>query len=156
MYTHRPLQSPDLPTICSFPQNEDELFYMFPSAAFPLTPEKILNNLPDRLEPTVITYGENVVCYANFYKDDNKECWLGNVIVSPDYRGKGAASFLIETMEMIAKEKLNVTKLNLLCHNTNTRGLLFYKKLGYKPFDISVRFRSSGEHVACVHMEKPL
>ncbi|SFE14361.1 Acetyltransferase (GNAT) family protein [Paenibacillus algorifonticola] len=156
MYTYQSLQTSDLPMIATFPQNEDELFYMFPSAIYPLTPEQILKNLPNRLEPTVIMHGATVACYANFYKDDNKDCWLGNVIVSPDYRGKGAASFLIGTMEMIAKEKLNVTKLNLLCHNTNTRGLLFYKKLGYKPFDISLRFRPSGEHVACVHMEKHL
>ncbi|KQO04539.1 GNAT family N-acetyltransferase [Paenibacillus sp. Leaf72] len=129
---------------------------MFPSAAYPLTPEQILKNLPNRQEPTVITHGESVVCYANFYKDDSNDCWLGNVIVSSDYRGKGAAGFLIETIEMLAKEKLNVKKLHLLCHNTNTRGMLFYKKLGYKPFNISLKFRSSGEHVACVHMEKLL
>lgn len=156
MYTYRSLQASDLSTISSFPQNEDELFYMYPSAAYPLTPEQISKNLPNRLEPTVITDGDSVACYANFYKDDSNDCWLGNVIVSPDYRGKGAAKFLIETMEMLAKEKLYVKKLNLLCHNTNTRGLLFYKKLGYKPFDISLRFRPSGEHLACVHMEKRL
>jgi len=41
MYTYRPLQSSDLETLCSFPQNEQELYFMFPRAEFPLTADQI-------------------------------------------------------------------------------------------------------------------
>ncbi|MCU6795113.1 GNAT family N-acetyltransferase [Paenibacillus sp. WQ 127069] len=156
MFSHRPLQENDLDAICSLPQNEEELYFMFPKAVYPLTPEQIVEAVKNRLEPTVILCDHIVVSYANFYDNDCESCWLGNVIVSSDYRGKGVSQFLIDTMESIAKQNLKVKKLKLVCHNTNTRGILFYKKYGFKPFDISVRVKPSGEFIAGIHMEKKL
>jgi len=122
MYQYRPLQSSDLETLCTFPQNEEELFFMFPKAKYPLTPDQIWEVARNRLEPTVILIDQEIVSYANFYDHDGEFCWLGNVIVSPDYRGKGVSQYLIGVMETIAKQKLKVKKLNLVCHNTNTKG----------------------------------
>jgi len=156
MYTHRRLQPGDLASVCSLPRNEEELYYMFPKATYPLTPEQIEEALKSRLEPTVVLHGDAVVAYANLYGHDGESCWLGNFIVAQDYRGRGASRYLIETMEAIAKHRLNVRRLRLVCHNTNTRGMLFYHKMGYKPFDISLRTRPSGEYIAGIHMEKLL
>jgi len=156
MYTYRSLQLSDIETLCSFPQNEEELYFMFPKAVYPLTPEQITEAVKNRLEPTIILHNNEVVSYANFYDHDGGSCWLGNVIVSPGYRGKGASQYLIGTMESIAIQKLNVKRLKLVCHNTNTRGILFYKKHGFKPFDISLRLKPSGEYIAGIHMEKVL
>jgi len=33
---HRPVEETDRPLICSFPQTEDELFFLFPKAVYPL------------------------------------------------------------------------------------------------------------------------
>ncbi|WP_081417548.1 GNAT family N-acetyltransferase [Paenibacillus sp. Soil522] len=74
------------------------------------------------MEPTVILCNQEVVAYANFYDHDGDSCWLGNVIVPPDYQGKGASQYLIRVMEIIGREKLKVQRLKLVCHNTNTRG----------------------------------
>ncbi|WP_169081341.1 GNAT family N-acetyltransferase [Paenibacillus sp. PL91] len=156
MYSYRSLQPSDLETLCSFPQNEEELYFMFPNAVYPLTPKQITKAVKNRLEPTIILHNDEAVSYANFYDHDDGSCWLGNVIVSPGYRGKGASQFLIETMESIAIQKLNVKRLKLVCHNTNTRGILFYKKHGFKPFDISLRLKPSGGYIAGIHMEKIL
>ncbi len=38
--THRTVEPNDIPIICSFPQEPDELFYMFPKASYPLTPTR--------------------------------------------------------------------------------------------------------------------
>ena len=156
LYTHRGLQPGDLETLCGLPQNEDELYFMFPRAVYPLTPEQLGEAARQRLEPTVVLHEGRVAAYANFYEFDGETCWLGNVIVAPEERGKGAARYLIETMESIAKHKLNARRIRLVCHNTNTRGLLFYSKMGYKPYDISLRNKPSGEYIAGIHMEKPL
>lgn len=156
MYRYRPLQLIDLETLCSFPQNKEELYFMFPKAEYPLTPDQIREVVKHRLEPTVILFNQEVVSYANLYDHDGESCWLGNVIVSSDYRGKGVSQYLIGIMETIAKQKLKVKKLKLVCHNTNTRGILFYKKHGFKPFDISTRVKPSGEYIAGIHMEKTL
>lgn len=40
MYIHRNLENIDLETICTFPQNEEELYYISPRFIYPLTPDK--------------------------------------------------------------------------------------------------------------------
>ncbi len=156
MYTYRALLPGDLESICTFPQNEEELYYMYPKAIYPLTPGQIEEAVKNRLKPTVILHNQEVVAYANLYDLDSHSCWLGNVIVSPEYRGKGVAQYLIEVMSRIAKEEFKVRKLKLVCHNTNTRGILFYTKYGFKPYEISLRQKPSGEYIAGIHMEKEL
>ncbi len=42
LLTHRPVGEKDIPLICGFPQSEDELFFLFPKAAFPLAPSQLV------------------------------------------------------------------------------------------------------------------
>ncbi|MEY9092786.1 GNAT family N-acetyltransferase [Paenibacillus sp. RC84] len=98
-----------------------------------------------------------IAAYANLYDCvREKECWLGNVIVAPEYRGKGASSFLIRTMMDRAKRELGVPFLNLVCHNTNTPALLLYAKLGFCPFDVSEKTGPDGKRLAGIHMRASL
>lgn len=157
MYVQRTLESRDLDTICTFPQSEEELFYVSPRFVFPLTPEQILSLVKDRFEPTVIIDDatQEVVAYANVYKgEEDSGFWLGNVIVSPHYRGKGAAQYLLNVMLDKAKVNLGANQLNLACHNTNTRGLAFYSKLGFKPFDMKLNSIGANKFIT-IHMTYP-
>lgn len=156
MYTHRAVLQSDFNIIATFPQNENELFYMFPRAIYPLTPIQLENNVKDRLFPTVLLHNNDVVAYANIYGFADATCWLGNVIVSPSYRGKGAAQKLIDVMEDIAKNELYVKQLKLTCHNTNTRGIFLYTKLGYSIYEISKIEKPTGELIAGLRMLKEL
>lgn len=137
MLTYRQLAGEDLDTICTFPLNAEELFYVSPKFRYPLTPEQILQVLEGRVNPTVITreYSRQPLAYANLYDKDEEEhiCWLGNVIVSPEQRGAGVASFLLESMISQARDEYNIHTLKLYCHNTNTRALLFYCRHGFIP-----------------------
>ncbi|EGL16858.1 MULTISPECIES: GNAT family N-acetyltransferase [unclassified Paenibacillus] len=157
-YQSRPLSPDDLDVICGLPQHAGELFYMYPKGAYPLTPEQIRETLKTRLCPTVITAeGGGIAAYANLYDCvREKECWLGNVIVAPEYRGKGASSYLIRTMMDKAKRELDVPFLNLVCHNTNTPALLLYAKLGFCPFDVSEKSGPDGKRLAGIHMRASL
>lgn len=130
----------DLKSISSFPQSKEELFYISPRLKFPLTPDQILKLLENRYEPTVIVNEKSgqVVAYANLYDYKDDVCWLGNVIVSKDFRGKGAANYLLETMLMKAKSIYKVKHLLLSCHSTNSRGLAFYHKHGFTPIDMRI------------------
>ena len=127
MYTHRAVTTTDFEIIASFPQDTVELFHMFPNASYPLTSAQLEEAAGIRFKPTVILHLNEIVAYAIFYRQDN-DYWLGNVIVSPSFRGQGAAQYLIHTMEMIAKEDLNSTRLKVACHSSNARGLFFYTK----------------------------
>lgn len=154
MYQCRPVLAEDYSLICSFPQNAEELFYMFPTAAYPLTVDQIERNSNSRLKPTVIlNHSGQVTGYSNLYNYEEAErCWLGNVILSPKYRGTGLAEFLINNMIAIARNELEVKTLHLCCHSTNTRGLLFYSKLGFKPYDLTKITGNQGELIAGILM----
>jgi hypothetical protein len=51
MLTYRQLAGEDLDTICTFPLNAEELFYVSPKFRYPLTPEQILQVLVGRVNP---------------------------------------------------------------------------------------------------------
>lgn len=114
---------------------------MSPRFVYPLTSNQIIGLAKDRFEPTVIIdkQTEKVVEYANIYKDKDG-FWLGNVVVAPEYRGQGASQYLIQVMMDKAKNLLKLEQLKLVCHNTNSRGLAFYSKLGFKPYDLKSVF----------------
>lgn len=157
MYVCRPAFTKDYPINCTFPQNAVELFAMYPSGKYPLTPEQLEKAARVRWHPTVVLYNNCPVGYANFYGLEEKvKCSLGNVIVDPLHRGKGASSELIQEMIRLAKEELKVQRLELICHNTNTPGLLFYTKLGFKPFAIRKMKNHMGETIAGILMDKEL
>ncbi|WP_219836775.1 GNAT family N-acetyltransferase [Paenibacillus sp. R14(2021)] len=138
MFTHRSLMGEDLRWIASFPQSADELFYVSPRFHYPLTPDQIMKLLEYRRLPTVVIDAAtgHTAGYANLYDCQETSCWLGNVIVSPRYRGQGAAEVLLKTMMHKAKSELHMQKLLLSCHQTNARGLAFYHKHGFKPYDM--------------------
>ncbi|SEG73067.1 GNAT family N-acetyltransferase [Paenibacillus sp. UNC499MF] len=157
-YQNRPLSPDDLDVISGLPRHAGELFYMYPKGVYPLTPEQIRETLKTRFCPTVITAeGGEIAAYANLYDCvRGAECWLGNVIVAPGYRGKGASSYLIRTMMDKAKREFHAPYLNLICHNTNTPALLLYTKLGFRLYDVSEKTGPDGERLAGIHMRVSL
>ncbi|REE69663.1 acetyltransferase (GNAT) family protein [Paenibacillus taihuensis] len=154
MYASRPLEESDLDTICTFPQNPEELRYFFPSASFPLTPDQLRDKVATRAQPTCIIYENEVVASANLYQIEADSCYLGNVIVAPAFRGRGAAAFLLETMISLVRAKYGVTVMKLICESSNTRGLLFYRKHGFLPVDLFGKQSASGEIVVGIRMER--
>jgi ribosomal protein S18 acetylase RimI-like enzyme len=154
MVHFRDAKHEDYEVIATFPQNEMELFHVFPSGEFPLLPSQLEKAASVRLHPTVILSKDEIIGYSNLYDlVDGLHCWLGNVIISPHYRGKGIGKYLIDQMKVRAKEELRVEELRLVCHNTNTAALLFYKKQGFKPYDIKQIEHKQGYHVAGILME---
>jgi hypothetical protein len=52
----------------------------------------------------------------------------------------------------IAKKELELKKMKLMCHNINTKALLFYNKLGFKPFDMKTMNDKNGNQIAGIKM----
>jgi hypothetical protein len=51
---YRPVTAADIKTICSFPLNAQELFYMFPKAQYPLTEAQLSNAITQRAPALVL------------------------------------------------------------------------------------------------------
>ncbi|GAA3406885.1 GNAT family N-acetyltransferase [Paenibacillus hodogayensis] len=157
MYTCRPAQTADFPVISQFPQTEEEAYFMFPSGTYPLSASQLEERARERLHPTVVVDGDEVAGYANIYDYvEGKHCYLGNVIIAPAHRGRGAARFLLESMIGNARDELRVPRLLLLCHHTNPRAMLFYRKLGFKPFDLERKTNRRDEVIVGIRMELSL
>ncbi len=97
--THRPLADADIPTVCGFPRTREELYFLFPRAEWPLTPDQVRDTLPVRRDPTVALFGDRVVGYVNFATfEEGRTASIGNVSVDPGMRRHGIAEYLVRTM----------------------------------------------------------
>ena len=154
--THRPVAENDIQLICSFPQSEDELFFLFPKATFPLAPSQLQDAIAQRSDSTVVELGGEVVAFANFYRWETGGCCsIGNVVVSPAGRGRGVGRYLIEQMIHLAFSKHQATEVTVSCFNQNVAGLLLYPQLGFRPYAIEERKNKKGIRVALIHMRLP-
>lgn len=156
LLTHRPAEEEDIQGICSFPQREDELFFWFPKAIFPLAPSQLQEAIAQRSNSTVVELGGKVVAFANFYRwEAGGCCSIGNVIVSLEARGRGIGHYLIEQMIGLAFSKHQATEVTISCFSQNVAGLLLYPKLGFQPYAVEERQDKKGNRVALIHMRFP-
>jgi ribosomal protein S18 acetylase RimI-like enzyme len=153
----RPVEAADIPTICSFPANLEEVSFMFPNAGYPLQQDVLEDSIRNRHASTVVLLNDAVAGFANFYDcKAGDSCSIGNVIVDPELRGKGIARFLVETMFGVAAHVFRAKRVELVCFNSNVGGLLLYAKLGFAPYAIERRTNSQGERVAAIRMRRAL
>ena len=151
--TFRAVQPQDIARICSFARTEEEQFFFFPAATWPLTEEQLQASVDKRSDSTVIELDGVVVGFANFYKwEQAGTCTIGNVIVDPAIRGKGIGARLIEQMIDIARTRHQASEVTLSCFNSNVAGLLLYPKLGFVPYAIEERQDKQGRRLALVHL----
>lgn len=153
MLTHRPVAEQDIPVICGFPQSAEELFFMYPKAAFPLTPTQLLEAIAQRADSTVAEFDGKVVAFANFYRwQTGGTCAIGNVVVAPQARGRGIGRHLVESMVNLAFTKHRAAEVTISCFNRNTAGLLLYPRLGFQPYAVEERQDTQGNRVALIHL----
>ena len=153
--SHRTVEVSDLKRICQLPKDEEELFFMFPKAEYPLIESQLESAISIRFDSTVILFNDIIVGFANFYEVKKSQyASIGNVVVDANYRNLGIGKYLIQTMEQIAIEKYGVAELHLSCFNTNTKGILLYSKLGYIPYEIEKWLSFQNESLALIKMKK--
>jgi len=150
---NRPIEEKDIPIICSFPLNKEELFFLFPKAEYPLTPAQLKDAIAQRSDSTIVEADSTVVGFANFYTWElGGKCSIGNVIISPSARGLGVGRYLIKCMIEIAVSTHHAKEVRVSCFNQNTIALLLYSGLGFKPFSIEERQDKTGNRVALIHL----
>lgn len=153
LLTHRPVSEKDIQVICGFPQREDELFFLFPKAIFPLTASQLQEAIAQRSDSTVVELAGEIVAFANFYRwEAGGCCSIGNVIVSPAARSCGVGRYLIEQMIGLAFSKHQATEVTVSCFNQNVGGLLLYPQLGFQPYAVEERKDKKGNRIALIHM----
>ena len=137
MIQTRFLSFSDIPDILSLPKNKNELLYAFPHSQFPLTADHFYSVINTRKESTVAILNNSICGILSLYDiKEGKECFIGNLMVDYEKRLQGIGRVLIETISEIAIRKYSVKRLKISCWAENNSALLFYKKLGFLPYDV--------------------
>ena len=154
----RAAEKADLSELLNFPLTQQELFYFFPSASFPLTLKQLEKQLSERHDSTVMieldsSHKKIMIGFANFYNVENRNiAFIGNVIIKPEKRGQGFGKKLVQTMIHSGFEQLNLNEVHLSCYKDNTAALLFYKNLGFRAYATEVRKNFNDQAIELIHL----
>jgi ribosomal protein S18 acetylase RimI-like enzyme len=152
-FSHRPVREEDLEMIMGFATNEEELFFFYPKANFPLTAQQLRSSIDSRMDSTVVEMNGGVIGFANFYQwEEGGSCSIGNVVVNPRKRGIGAGRYLMQLMIELAGSKYHAREVKVSCFNHNTSALLLYHSLGFLPYDLEERTDKNGNRVALIQL----
>ncbi|MBF0453584.1 MAG: N-acetyltransferase [Magnetococcales bacterium] len=154
--SHRPTLDADIPLICQFADSQQSLFFFFPNAVFPLTPQQLQVNVKSRFGSTTVLFNGRVVGFGNLYNHpENGLCYLGNLLVDPSKRGEGIGRYLVQTLIDLGFNNPHVDTMHLCCFNENIRGLKLYFSLGFRPFSMEFMDRPGGGEAALIHFALP-
>jgi ribosomal protein S18 acetylase RimI-like enzyme len=68
-----------------------------------------------------------------------KECFIGNLVISKNYRKMGHSKVLLEEIIQKGITQYNVQRIYIHCWCENTAAILLYEKFCFKPVEIVVR-----------------
>lgn len=144
----------DFEGICRLIRSEDELFKVYPGGHYPLTIDQVRELSKFRKDLTVaVDEVRNVLGFANLYNFElGKTAFVGNVVIDPDYRGKGLGKSIVSHMLQKAFGKYNLPEVQISVFSENTPALLLYSGFGFIPYGIEERRDPRGRKVALVHM----
>ncbi len=145
--------SEDLQNLLNFQLTQQEVFYFFPSADYPLTLRQLQKQLSNRHRSTVMRLKGQLLGFANFYNVENRNiAFIGNVIINPTQRRKGYGGQLLQYMIKLGFDELKLNEVHLSCYSQNTQALLFYQQLGFKPYALERRKDFNNRPVIMLHL----
>ncbi len=140
--------------IAQLVSSAEELYSVCPSGSYPWDYRQILDISQERSNLTVCLVDNQVVAFGNLYNvKPSQSAFIGNIVVSDAYKGQGIGRALIEHLSLLCSELYQAVPY-LSVFNYNTRALLLYTKLGFKPYSAEPRISYDGETVVLLHMRK--
>ena len=142
-----------LDQIISMVTSPEELYLFHPKGTYPLDHAQLDALFEKRSNLTVVIEEGEVVGFADLYNICPQEsAFIGNVVVSTHHRGKGIGKGLTQYMCEVCINQYGATP-HLSVFNVNTRALLLYSTLGFKPYSVEQRVNLQEEPVALIHMK---
>ncbi len=102
----------------------------------------------DFLQQTYLkaVYIKKIIGSVRAYQEKDT-CYIGRLIVHPDFHNQGIGTELINKIESIFND---AKRYGLFTSNKSKKNLYLYKKLGYKPLKI----KKKNENLQIVYLEK--
>ena len=153
----RPVELADLQVICTFPENEIELFSSFPYARYPLSVEQLQQIIKQRMASSVLDVAGQAAGFSNLYDhEDGDYCFIGNVFISPAQRRHGLGEKLVRSMMVMAFDKYGFQNVKASCFTFNEKAMRLYKRIGFVEYDSETRKNPDGQDVELIHLQYDL
>ena len=98
---------------------------------------------------SLVSVEGNLLAFGQYYLRLDK-CHLGRLIVSPNFRGQGIASHLIQKLSVLGKTELKTDSCSLFVLGHNKSAIQVYTKLGFSMADYPDEIPLEG----CLYMVK--
>ncbi|KNF09621.1 putative ribosomal-protein-alanine acetyltransferase RimI [Gottschalkia purinilytica] len=139
------MEEEDIDQVCKI----EEISFSTPWTKEALTMEVTKNNLAKYL---VAKKEDKVVGYAGVWIIID-EGHITNIAVSPDYRGQGIGSLLVEKLVKLCEEK-GISNMTLEVRESNTTAQSLYKKFGFEEYGIRPNYYSDNNENALIMWRK--
>ena len=144
----------DSTAICRLIPTQEELFRVYPRGTYPFTVDQVRQLFEIRKALTVTIDNGEIIGFANLYDfSENQRAFIGNVVIDQAFRGQGIGKCLVEYMRDLAFSRYKLNEVHISVFSDNTRALLLYSSLGFKPYAIEERKNYSGKRVALLHLK---
>ncbi|GAA5786857.1 GNAT family N-acetyltransferase [Chitiniphilus shinanonensis] len=144
----RPATPDDLARVCAWAEDAETLYFMFPAARFPLTPEQLQQALAQRHAASVLEIDGQPAGFADFIAlAPELPATLGHVIVDPARRRQGVGRALVEAMCRLAWRQ-GAVDIHATCFDRNAPALALYQRLGFAP----VGWRQRTDYAGRTHL----
>lgn len=146
----------DFESIARLIISDEELFLVYPSGKFPFDALQVKELYEARKDFSVVTYHDSIIGFANLYDFlAGKYVFIGNVLISSTYRGKGYGKKLLQYMINLA-HGYDLEEVRLSVFADNAPALVLYTVFGFELYDIREQKNHLGEAVTLLHMRKIL
>lgn len=130
----------------------EELYLVAPAAKFPWDIEQIKEISRRRQNLTVALVDGCVAAFANLYDViPGDTAFIGNVIVSDQFKGRGIGKALCHHMNKICVFEHNAVP-HISVFSCNSKALLLCAKIGFIPYEVEARKNLNDETVALIKM----
>lgn len=127
-------------------KSEAELYNDFSIPPLVQTPEEIKEEFKNHVFLKVVE-NERIIGSVRALQINNKTCYIGRLIVHPDFQNQGIGTNLMKEIEDIFKE---CERFELITGHMSQKNIRLYEKLGYKKFKTT----KLTENLNLVYLEK--
>jgi ribosomal protein S18 acetylase RimI-like enzyme len=138
--------------IINLASSPEELYLVSPAAKYPWDIEQLEEISRRRQNLTVALVNGVVAAFANLYDViPNDTAFIGNVIVSDQFKGRGIGKALCHHMNKICVFEHNAVP-HISVFSNNSKALLLYTKIGFIPYEVEARKNLNDETIALIKM----
>ena len=144
-------------TVAGWVRSDEELFWLAPATAPPLTAEKVLAWLRTDRDAYLLRWGQAAepIGYAELGQmpDTADQMWLGHFVIAPAQRGRGLGGQFMQLLLDAARRRHRARRICLIVFPHNVAAIRCYQRAGLQSSGYERRyFHTTGRHHRLLRM----